>query len=253
MKISKRKKKTFIVIAVITTIILVAIRIIFLIQSAAFEKRILEIERKSYSSYIAERKKIIDSIDEDTAVYNLFMNYIDTSKYIISTDTSYTFLYLSKDYEFKKYLSDYYICLKDKCILEIKNKEVLDTIASREERLKIKYLDVFDLAYPLIKDNKLIISEFAFSNCDCFFDSQTKLELCEECWTEFEDLLEFYSIKKKQLDNENNLKISQVENNVISFRRKLDSRIYESYDDLIDINLKSINSVLNVKKMREIF
>jgi len=233
------KNKILIGIAVVLILIVLLVRYIFKDKFESFKTSISHYEIDQLSNFRKEKeKRVAELINGDKIIYESFTNQFDESKSMAERDTSFSFLYLSKDLKYNIASLNYIDCLNNKCIIDKENGINQKLISIKEKEYGKKYGQTFSIWYPKLKNDKLLKKVNISGDCIGYFPNIEAFSLNSNAWNDFEKFMISYNNVIKQTDIQNRQIFNQYLSRVSSTKNQLRSSTMDLFDDKLS-NKKS--------------
>jgi len=188
------KNRTLLGVVFLMIASVLVVRILFHKKTKQFEVELYKYEVTQFDALKTRKEqKLVELNLSHAKIKDLFIESYDEGSSIIIRDTSFSFLYLKKDYKFN-YPSPIYIdCLHQYCIEVIENDRINSIILANELSLKQKYSEAFNKWYPTLKDKWLIKVSKPYNACSKFFPDHSLVVYDQNTMNEFERLLVVYT------------------------------------------------------------
>jgi hypothetical protein len=235
-------------VGLVATIVIV--RLIFSNQFDSFKTSINTLEIVLQANFDKERENKILSLSDNVKIAEILKTQFDENKAIIERDTSFSFLYLKKRIKYKTYSVRYLDCLENKCFHDVQNNKVQKEIEGIENKLKIKFGEIFDVWYPELKDKIIVKNEYKENSCDFFFPDFYEISYKNETWKDFEKFMTSYNSEQKKANLQNRKNETQFSNNINSAKRQLNSNVISYFENRIS---SKKNELLALSKETKIY
>ncbi len=228
------KNKILLAIAIFLILFVMFVRYQFKEKFDIFKESILNYEKTQLVIFNIEKDKRIDSLlKKDKRIYELFTKQFDEAKAIITIDTSFSYLYLSKPLKVKAASLEYIDCLNTKCIIDKQNEINQKRIERIKTNLESKYGDAFTFWIKKFNDANHLNNIVKSAICTDFFPNLYTITFSASGWTEFENLLKSYSSKLKNTEIQNRKYESEYLSSVASAKSQFRNDVIDYFDEIL--------------------
>ncbi len=228
------KNKILLAIAIFLILFVMFVRYQFKEKFDIFKESILNYEKTQLVIFNIEKYKRIDSLlKKDKRIYELFTKQFDEAKAIITIDTSFSYLYLSKPLKVKAASLEYIDCLNTKCIIDKQNEINQKRIERIKTNLESKYGDAFTFWIKKFNDANHLNNIVKSAICTDFFPNLYTITFSASGWTEFENLLKSYSSKLKNTEIQNRKYESEYLSSVASAKSQFRNDVIDYFDEIL--------------------
>jgi len=241
------KNKILIGIVALLILLIISVRYIFINRLPEFEISIKNYETEQLEFFRMEKEKKITMISNE-GISQLFNQFFEESKYIIEKDTTFSFLYLSKEVKYKTGQIEYLECLHKKCIIEKQNATAQIQINKKEKELEKKFGNTFTTWYPKLKDDKLLQKTNKNDNCTVFYSDMNLISYNESIWKEFEKFMATYDYEIKTAQIQSTKAEKEFSNNVTATKNRLKSGVLSYFNEKLSNKKSQILSTATENK-----
>ena len=241
--------KYLILAALAIGIAIMSIKLTFKRKYYAFVQSIEQYEIAQSEKFKEEKEaKVNGLLATNRTMAKLFIKQFEENKGMIERDTVFSFFFIKRSVKYNDWQFAYLECLNSKCSMDIQNYLAQNHIKAKESELATEFGETFDLWYPQLKNEKLVMRKSMPPECNSFFPNAYEFSYDESRWNDFEAFMTYYNDEIQTVKFQNAKVRGQFNQQSTEIIKQLNGNVRNSFKEKLLINEDRLLTAQTEKK-----